>query len=168
MLELPTEWLKDTPAWLVYLIPVFAFIESCIGIGLMVSGFFLLSISVLLYEQQLVNIPTIAVCAFLGALAGDLTGYLSGRMVGPNLKNIALFRPHASIISRYEYKVTKSAAITICGGRFIPAIRSIMPMLAGLSGLPLRRYLKIELVACCLWTMALCLLVSGINFVVVS
>ncbi len=163
MIELPLQWLQNTPTWVVYLVPLFAFIESCLGIGLFVSGVFLLSLCVLLYGQQLIGIPAIAISAFTGAVLGDLVGYAAGKLMGPRVKTTKLFLRHQENINKTEAMFVKSAGIAICTGRFVPAIRSITPMLAGLSGISTRKYLGFELLACFLWASALCLLVTGID-----
>jgi membrane-associated protein len=157
------EWLHASPNWIVLLIPLLAFIESCLGIGLFVSGIFLLSTCTLLYGQQLVGIPVIAISALLGAISGDLVGYMAGKLIGPGLKTARLFNRFEPNIVKAETLFSNSAGIAICVGRLIPAVRSITPMLAGISGLPTRKYLLFDLVACTLWVSALCILVTGIN-----
>ena len=163
MIDLPLDWLQNTPTWVVYLIPLFAFIESCLGIGLFVSGVFLLSLCVLLYGQQLIGIPAIASSAFLGAVLGDLVGYTAGKLIGPRVKTTRLFCRYQENIRKTETMFVKSAGIAIFTGRFVPAIRSITPMLAGLSGMSARKYLGFDLPACFLWASALCVLVTGID-----
>jgi membrane-associated protein len=133
LIELPVEWMQNSPHWVVLLVPLLAFVESCIGIGLFVSGVFLLSTCVLLYGQQLMGIPGIAASAFTGTVLGDLVGYMAGKLVGPKVKTAAPFRHYKSNMARVEAMFVNSAGLAICWGRFIPAIRSITPMLAGIS-----------------------------------
>lgn len=51
MSEVLGNWLTSSSAQLIFLIPVFAFLEACVGAGLFVSGVFLLSSFTLLYAQ---------------------------------------------------------------------------------------------------------------------
>ena len=52
------------------------------------------------------------------------------------------------------------AAIFI--GRFIPAIRSIIPALVGVSGIERLRYSFIDALACLCWVLALAAILKGI------
>ena len=54
-----------------------------------------------------------------------------------------------------------SAAIFI--GRFIPAIRSIIPALVGASGIKRLRYSLVDTLACLCWVMAFAAILMGIN-----
>jgi membrane-associated protein len=157
-------FIESSPGWVVILVPALAFAESCVGIGLFVSGVLLLSTSVILYGQQLLGISTLGLTAFAGALAGDLVGYAVGRWfryrTGPSLKSQRF--EHA--IHRARLMFQTSAVLAVFAGRFIPAIRSITPMIAGATGLAPRTYLILAPIACLLWSFALCFLVTGLDY----
>jgi len=74
-----------------------------------------------------------------------------------------LARRHRDRISRAENLVRKYGAIAIFIGRFIPAIRSLIPAVLGLSGFDRLRYLVFDLLACLLWSLALGAIVLGLN-----
>lgn len=100
MLDTFTDWLSAPPPYLIYLVPALAFLESCAGIGLFVSGVFLLSTTTLLYTAEPASLSTILMLAFAGALLGDHSGYLVGRLSGERvwhmnwLKNRQIGRAH--------------------------------------------------------------------------
>ena len=76
--EIFLDWLSANQknAWMV--IPVLAFLEACPGLGLLASGIILLSVSTILYTEQIVSIYQIMPLAFVGACLSDhlqLYGY---------------------------------------------------------------------------------------------
>ena len=64
------------------IIPLLAFLEACPGIGLLVSGVILLTVSTLLYTEQLVGLAQIIPLAFVGACLSDHIGFYLGRWFG--------------------------------------------------------------------------------------
>ncbi|MDZ7684586.1 MAG: hypothetical protein U5O39_05930 [Gammaproteobacteria bacterium] len=65
--------------------PVAAFSEACIGLGLFVSALILVVICSFLYTEQLAGLHLLLPLAFLGAFSGDHLGYYVGRWIGPSL-----------------------------------------------------------------------------------
>jgi membrane protein DedA with SNARE-associated domain len=48
-------------------------------------------------------------------------------------------------------------------GRFIPAIRPLVPFLLGITDLRLKRFYVADVIACTLWAIALALLVVSVG-----
>jgi len=132
-----------------------AFAESCIGIGLLVSGAFLLVLSTALFSSDLASLQTIALLAMLGALLGDHAGFYAGWYLGPRLHHLRFADRHRSRIERAENLVRRYGNWVIFIGRFIPAIRSLVPAALGVSGFHRIRYSVLDAVACALWATAL-------------
>ena len=107
--------------------------ESCIGIGLLVSGVFLLALATTVYINEIATIEVISLLAFTGAALGDHAGYYTGRLFGPRLQSTNLASRHETGIQRATTLITKHGWLAIFIGRFIPAIRSLIPALLGLS-----------------------------------
>ncbi len=163
MSELLGDFISSPPAHLVFLIPVFAFLEACALVGLFVSGVFLLSTSTLLYAQDSVGLGTIVALAFAGALVGDHTGYYLGSKLGPRFWELKWFTNNRSRIQQVNQLLAKSAPWTICIGRLSPPLRSVTPIVAGISGIKPRSFLLYDLLACSIWSLGLLVLVSAIS-----
>ena len=125
-------------AWLVILF--FAFFESFILSGVVVSSAILFSICILIYNTELLSITYIVPVAVLGAHLGDMTGFLFGKTIGPQLLSTKVIL-----------------------GRFIPAVRPIVPFLLGISDLKIVRFYIADLIACICWGIALGFLVTGVG-----
>jgi membrane-associated protein len=157
------DWLGSNQQYALFLIPILAFIEACIGIGLFVSGIFLLVVATASYTNQLAPIELIVPLAFAGAFLGDHAGFYIGRLLGPHFNHSAFATRYQSSIDRAELNIRKYGSAVIFVGRFLPAIRSIIPAMLGLSGFDPLRYLLFDAVACVLWALALGAIVLGLD-----
>jgi membrane-associated protein len=142
-----------------------------IGLGLLVFaesglffGFFLPGDSVLfsaglLAAQGTLNIwvlvPLIVICA----IAGDQVGYWFGARVGP-----ALFtRPDSLLFKKKRLEEThayfeKYGSVTIVLARFVPAVRTFAPILAGVGGMRYSTFIRYNILGGVLWGAGITLL----------
>ena len=137
------------------LVPALAFLESCLGIGLFVSGALLLGIASVLYGTGVMELQLIIPLAAAGALLGDHAGYYIGYVLGPRFHQSRIANRYASQLRRAESLVERYGGLAIFFGRFIPAIRSIVPAVVGISGLGRRRFFLLDSLACLSWSLAL-------------
>jgi len=159
-------WLELHKQYALILIPLFAFAEACIGIGLFVSGVFLVSIASWVYGSDYANLSQILALAFCGAMLGDHVGFYAGFIAGPRLHELNLIKKRQHILHRAEQLILKYGFLTVFIGRLIPAIRSLIPALLGISGFNRLQYTLLDLAACTVWIGGLGLIIIGIdNFI---
>lgn len=93
----------------------------------------------------------ILLVATVGAALGDLTAYALGRRVGT--ERFAWMRRTrvASAISRAGRALDRRSASFIITGRFVPVGRVAVNLTAGASGMPLRRFAPLSVIAALLW-----------------
>jgi membrane-associated protein len=140
------------PGWLdpEFLIKTFGFAgllaivfgESAVLIGIVLPGDSLLFTAGLLSGiGVLPPLWVLLICIPLAAIAGDQTGYWVGRKVGP-----AIFRRPDSLLFKEEYVTRahvffdKYGPATVAVARFVPIVRTIVPLMAGVSKMPYRRF----------------------------
>ena len=75
-------------------VPIFAFAEAFVGLGLFVSGALLVIASSIVYENELLGVTGISSLAFLGALLGDQAGFYIGKWAGPYSVSYTHLRAH--------------------------------------------------------------------------
>jgi membrane protein DedA with SNARE-associated domain len=68
-------------------------------------------------------------------------------------------------IARAQKFLDKTGSYTVILGRFIPAIRPIVPFLLGISDLKIVRFYVADVIACICWGLALGFLVTGVGSV---
>ena len=145
------------------IVPLIAFLEASVGVGLFVSGVILLSVCTILYVEQIATLSQILPLAFCGAALGDHSGYYFGRWLGPRFYHTRFAQDRLEILKKTEKRIIKYGNFAILFGRLMTAIRSIVPMLTGVSGMTRLRYSAYDLLACGIWTAGLGLLIVGID-----
>lgn len=130
--------------------------------GLVISGVLLLLVSATLYNNGIVGLELLLPLAFFGALLGDHAGYYFGRILGPRFHQIGIIKKYQANVAKAEDLIRRYGSAAIFIGRFIPAIRSIIPALVGVSGLQRLRYSIIDALACLCWVLALAAILIGI------
>ena len=143
-----------------------AFLEACPGIGLMISGAVLLAVAVFLYSEQVLTLAQLLPLAFAGACLSDHLGFYLGRWSGAKLHNTAFAKKRAAQLQKAERFILKHGTGAIVLGRLVPAVRSLVPMLAGVSGTARLKFSLIDLLACAIWTAGLGLLVASLGSLV--
>jgi membrane-associated protein len=88
----------------------------------------------------------------LASVLGDFTGYAKGRWLGPKLFS----KPDARIFKKKYLEKTnlfyeKYGIWAFIIGRFLPVIRTLIPMLAGASGIKLRKFSTLNIVGGVIW-----------------
>ena len=158
-----TSWLFKHQQYALIIVPLIAFLEASVGVGLFVSGVILLSVCTILYVEQIATLSQILSLAFFGALLGDHSGYYFGRWLGPRFYDTRFAQKRLELLKKTEQRIIKYGNFAILFGRLITAIRSIVPMLTGVSGMTRLRYSAYDMLACVIWTAGLGLLIVGID-----
>ena len=159
--------LSSAGPWALVVIAVFVFIES----GLLfpfLPGDSLLVTAGLAHERLGLTIPVIALVAFLAAAAGDQAGYLLGHWFGGRL-----FKDDARVLKTSRLRETEAFFERYGGralvlGRFVPVVRTYVPLAAGSARYPYRRFLPWNLVGAFLWAVGVTILgslLSGVPFI---
>jgi membrane protein DedA with SNARE-associated domain len=112
-------------------------------------------IAAALYAGSEHGLPIVGVivAGALGALAGTSAAYAIGRYAGERLLAVLarrLRRPREHVDAvRQEFSDGGAAWVFI--GRFVTGLRNVVGLLAGSSGMPLRRFLAVCTAACTVW-----------------
>ena len=157
------DWLDSNRDYAIALVPLLAFAESCVGIGLVISGALLLLVASTLYNNGIAGLEVLLPLAFFGALIGDHAGYYFGRSLGAKFHQIGLIKKYQANVAKAEGLIRRYGSAAIFIGRFIPAIRSIIPALVGASGIKRLRYSLVDALACLFWVVAFAAILMGIN-----
>lgn len=138
------------------IIGVFAiiFAESGLLIGFFLPGDTLLFTAGFLVQAKIlpIGIEWLALGVFTAAVLGDTVGYLFGQKVGRKLyerKNSRFFKKEHLEAAEKFYE--KYGGKTIIAARFLPAIRTFAPIVAGASKMSYQRFLLFNVIGALLW-----------------
>ncbi len=104
------------------------------------------------------NLAVVLVGAFVAAVVGAQIGYALGVRYGTRL-----FKPHGRIfkteyLERAQKFFNARGARSVVLARFIPFVRTIVPMLAGASRMPQRAYATANVLGAAVWAIGVTLL----------
>lgn len=141
---------------------IIIFAECGLLVGFFLPGDTLLfSAGLLLAIGQLkhLNLVVALVLLPIAAVAGNVTGYWIGRQAGPKVfdrPNSRLFRPE--FVERSHNFFDRFGARTVLLARFVPVVRTVATVLAGVSAMRFRVYLTYSIIGGILWTDGILLL----------
>jgi len=108
------------------------------------------------------NVPLLAVIAVgsAGAFLGDSTSWYIGHRWGTSLLKRwdPVWRRMEAPLLRTEAHFAKHGGQTVFVGRFVGALRALVPLVAGTSGMPYRRFVPWNAAASILWVSAIVVL----------
>ncbi|NTW62103.1 DedA family protein [Candidatus Saccharibacteria bacterium] len=142
----------------VFVVALIIFAESGLFVGFFLPGdSVLFTLGFLLQTMGKVgvvpNINIVVLILFIAAVLGDNVGYYSGKKIGPHLfkrPNSLLFRQ--SNIQKAQDFYDEHGRKTIIIARFIPIVRTFVPIIAGVARMDYRTFLTFNMIGGALWT----------------
>ncbi len=139
------------------LLLIVIFAETGLIIGFIFPGDALLFTAGLLCGSDLaVNIWVLIITVAIAAIAGNIVGYQTGKIFGKRLlvkKDTFYFKQQYLVNSRVYYE--KYGGLALIAGRFLPVIRTFVPILAGIIGINFWKFNMYNIVGAILWTWTL-------------
>jgi len=161
MIESILAWAGEHREQAVFLVPLLAFMETCVGVGLFVPSLMLVVVTSVFYANDWANLWIMAAMAMVGSSLGDHVGFYAGRAIGHRVRHWRIIERNAQRWERTEAVVRRYGVFAIFIGRFIPAIRSLVPAMMGITEFERARYTPFDLAACGLWALGLVAIVQG-------
>jgi len=135
------------------------FAESGLLIGVILPGDTLLFASGLLASRGFLNITVLLVGSTLAAILGDSVGYWMGKKFGPRIFNREdSFFFKKAYVARAESFFKKYGKNTIFLSRYVPIVRTIVPILAGVGNMPYKTFITYNIIGGITWCVSLLLL----------
>ena len=135
------------------------FLESGVFFGFFLPGDSLLFTAGLLASQHYLNLVGLITISVIGAVLGNNAGYYTGKIVGP-----ALFNKAGSVwfskrrVDEAHAFFSRQGGKALVLARFIPAVRTFVPIIAGVAKMPYRNFFAFNALGGLLWGISLPLL----------
>lgn len=135
------------------LVAIFLFIET---IGVPIPGETALVTAAAVAGRGTMSIVGVIIAAFIGTVAGSATGYWLGLRGGPAIieRFGRTLRLDAPRLERAHAFFVRHGAKTVLLGRFVAFVRSFIGIFAGISGMPVRRFLVFNALGGLIWTLS--------------
>lgn len=139
----------------IFLLLAIIYLETGFFLGLVLPGgdYLIFTAGLLCGTHYLdMSLSVLMVVMILAAVLGDFTGYAKGKWLGPKLfdkPDARFFKQSYLIKSRAFYE--KYGVLAFVIGRFLPVIRTMIPILAGASGFSLTRFSYLNVLGAVVW-----------------
>lgn len=160
--------LVGLPPWvvlaLVFLLPA---LEAAAFLGLVIPGETAVIVGGVVAHGGALPLWAVAVAAVAGASVGDQVGYLVGRHYGRSLLDRLPGRARRSgAVDRALALLGRRGVLAVVTGRWVAALRALVPGLAGMSGMGRWRFTVANLAGGAVWavTMALAGYAAGASY----
>ena len=135
------------------------FAESGLFFGFFLPGDSLLFSAGLLASQGYFSIIALIPLLILGAVIGDQVGYLFGKKIGPKIFNRDdSFYFKKKYVTEAENFYQKYGKKTIVLARFVPIVRTFVPILAGIGKMDYKTFVSYNVIGGFLWGAGITLL----------
>lgn len=151
--------LLSVPAPLAYtLVFLLVFGEAAVFVGFVLPGETAVVLGGVLAGSGRLSLPALLVVVVVAAVTGDSVGYEVGRRYGPRLLATALLQRHTARVDGARTFLRDRGGAAVVLGRFTAFLRAVVPGLAGLSGMPYRRFLLFNALGGLVWGVGFTLL----------
>jgi undecaprenyl-diphosphatase len=129
------------------------------GEAVFLIGLFVPSTVVLVGAGTLIGIGQLSfwpilISSSLGAIAGDALSFWIGHVYKERLRQIWPFSRYGGLIDQGERFFLRHGGKSIFIARFLPGVKSVVPVIAGMMGMGLARFAIINIVSGFAWTSA--------------
>jgi membrane-associated protein len=137
------------------LVLLMIYLETAVFLGMVLpGGDYMLFATGIFCGSSFFDLPFLFIILLIvvSSISGDTTGFFQGRWLGKKLflkGNSRVFKSEYLIRSNLFYEKYKAWAFIM--GRFVPIVRTFLPMLAGASGFRFKRFLFYDTLGAIIW-----------------
>ncbi len=159
LLQSMLEWVQANPTWSYIIVFLIAFSESVFVLGLVVPGAFMLFGVGALVPTGVIQIGPVLVSAILGAVLGDCFSYWLGRHYRERLYRLWPMSRYPGVVVRGQDYFSRHGGKSVLFGRFVGAVRPIIPAVAGVAGMRPLQFFVVDVLSALAW--APCYILPG-------
>jgi membrane protein DedA with SNARE-associated domain len=130
---------------------VVCFGESLVGVSLLVPGTAILLAAGTLVPSGLLHPVPLLLWSIAGAVLGDAVSYWLGVKLGPAAANYWPFTRHPALLSNGIAFFERHGGKSVFIGRFFGPIRAVIPLVAGIMGMPSSRFWVANVASAIIW-----------------
>ncbi len=146
--RLITAFLAIPAPWVVAVVFLMPALETGLVLGALLPGEIVVVLGGVIAGRGGVSLALVIVAGIAGPIVGDVTGYLLGRRYGEDFVRRRLGRRRKGA---HHWLSRQQGGFTIFAGRFLPFLRSVLPMTAGAVEVRAATFLPWDIAAACVW-----------------
>ncbi|QCI25899.1 DedA family protein [Buchnera aphidicola] len=133
------------------LIMIVTFLESLALLGLILPGIVLMATLGTLIGSGKVSLYTAWSVSVLTCSIGDYLSYYIGWKCKNWIYKISIFQKNIIFFNKIKNILNKYSMMTILLGKLIGPTRPIIPMMAGMLSIPIKKFIFPSLISCIIW-----------------
>lgn len=144
--------LLDQPPWVILAIAgLVVFFECALFVGMVLPGETVAVLAGAAAALGRTTLASVLLVVLAAAVIGDNVGYAVGRNAGPRLHRRVTNPARRQRLARAEARLRLRGGLAVFVGRWTPFVRSVMPSLAGISGMSWPRFIAWDLLGAGTW-----------------
>lgn len=144
-------WIARHPDWAYATVFLAAFAESLAVMGLFVPGALIMFCAGAIVAAGSLDLWATLAWAAAGAIAGDATSYWLGRHYRAELHDRWPFSRYPKLLEKSIAFFYRHGGMSVFLGRFIGPMRSVIPAVAGMLGMPPARFFAANILSALGW-----------------
>ena len=149
-----TNWISLNPDWALFIVFGIAFIESLAVIGLLMPGWLLLVGVGVLIGTGNIDFYLASIFCFAGAVLGEYISFMVGVHYQEQVHHWPIFKRHPGWLEKTEHFFLRYGVASIALGRFVGPVRAFVPLIAGMSAMPVMRFQITNWLSAMVWAPA--------------
>ena len=140
------------PLLLYLIVGTNVFVQSALVFGFVLPGSSILfSAGLVAATEENVSITTLLTVIFMAAFVGNQVGFVIGRLIGRSYLSKKKSPSLQKVIRKCERFYAKSGWWSVVAARFIPWVRTFIPLIAGASKMPYFQFLVANILGAIAW-----------------
>ena len=131
-----------------------AVVEAVAVLGVIIPGTPILMAVAGAAAMAGLTLAPILVVAVVGAVIGDGISFWLGRRYGGRIRTVWPFASRPGLVGRAETFFHRFGAPSVALARFVPVLRSTVPLVAGMAGMSTRHFVAANVLSALVWAPA--------------
>jgi membrane protein DedA with SNARE-associated domain/membrane-associated phospholipid phosphatase len=145
------DWFHTHPQWAGMAMFFIAFAECLAVVGLIIPGTVIMTAVGTLIGAGILPFTSIMLWTIAGGITGDIVSYWFGRHYHQNIRKYWPFRRYPHLLKSGEMFFQRHGGKSIFIGRFAGPIRAVVPLMAGMMSMPIKRFLLVDTLSGIAW-----------------
>jgi undecaprenyl-diphosphatase len=154
ILDTLTGWAQAHPHFAFAVVLLLAFSESLPIFGGFVPGTALIIGIAAIVPKEWEYLTAVTIAAAVGASLGDGISFWLGHHFQRDVLGHWPLKNHPELVAKSENFLAKNGEISVLFARFLPPVRALVPLFAGILEMPVSRYVLANIAAAILWAPA--------------
>jgi membrane-associated protein len=150
--SIESQFAEFGPLLLYFIVGTNVFVQSALVFGFVLPGSSILfSAGLVAATEKNVSITTLLTVIFMAAFVGNQVGFVIGRLIGRSYLSKKKSPSLQKVIRKCEQFYAKSGWWSVVAARFIPWVRTFIPLIAGASKMPYYQFLAANILGAIAW-----------------